>query len=217
MKFSIECGLGDEVCLYLKKIKVLSNCNDSCSCSSDTPSRVIGLGYLVGPAGPAGAQGIQGASGNNGNYVTVTAEPAGLNCATGGQKVVLYDGSTNLSISTSYICNGAVGATGTPGINGTNAFKFIKEVDSGDGATIVIPYATRTQCSTPDGGCVDGGGDPNFFVDYHMQIQFRADNTSNWTLFGPSDVSSIITNYTNGTITITTGAPVGIYRVVILA
>jgi len=109
MQFSINCGLGDEVCNYLERIKRLSNCNSACDCGSDTPSRVIGLGYLVGPAGPAGAQGVQGAAGNNGNYITVTAEDAGVNCTTGGSKVILYNGVTNAIISTSYICNGELG------------------------------------------------------------------------------------------------------------
>lgn len=47
-----------------------------------------------------------GAAGNNGNYITVTTEAAGLNCETGGLKILLKDGITNATISTSYVCNG---------------------------------------------------------------------------------------------------------------
>lgn len=71
MRVNIECGSGDEVCDLLKKVKLLSECSDSCNCDSITPSRVIGLGYLVGPAGPQGPPGVgstgaQGTAGTNG-------------------------------------------------------------------------------------------------------------------------------------------------------
>jgi len=154
MQFSIECGLGDEVCDYLQKIKILSNCSDACKCSSENASRVIGLGYLIGPAGPAGPQGNQGASGNNGNYVTVTAEAPGVNCVNGGQKVILYNGITNLPISTSYICNGV-----PPTID-----FVIESTDNSPAVRFVVAAATNNQTVTGSTGLVAVSG--TYFIIY---------------------------------------------------
>ena len=218
MQFSIECGLGDEVCDYLQKIKILSNCSDACKCSSESASRVIGLGYLIGPAGPAGPQGIQGASGNNGNYVTVTAEAPGVNCPTGGQKVILYNGITNAIISTNYICNGAVGAAGAAG---TNAFKVVKEFTTIDiEQTFTITYAEKISClPVPDGCVIDS--EPNPFVDMHIQVWLLNTSTGIWLLLNNgatgNNTYSATVNATTGLITIETFNNLGTYRVVILA
>ena len=223
MQFSINCGLGSEVCDYLNRIKTLSNCTDACSCGTETPSRVIGLGYLVGPAGPAGPQGPQGASGYNGNYITVTAEPIGVNCANGGQLVTLYDGFTNAVISLNYICNGA---NGSDGAAGTNAFKFVKQFTTEDiEQSLVITYAERTQCTTPPNGCIDDGGDPNLFIDMHIQVWLYVAlpfGNSYWNLLVQKGNAPVAGDYDiavgalTGNITITTANNSGIYRVVIL-
>ena len=68
----------------------------------------------AGPQGPAGSNGSNGTNGgnggpgNDGQSVTVTNEPAGANCATGGKKLVSVSG-------TSYVCNGAAGGAGAKG------------------------------------------------------------------------------------------------------
>ena len=211
MQFSINCGLGSEVCDYLNRIKTLSNCTDACSCGTETPSRVIGLGYLVGPAGPAGPQGPQGASGYNGNYITVTAEPIG------GQLVTLYDGFTNAVISLNYICNGANGLNGAAG---TNAFKFVKQFFTEDiEQELQITYAERTQCTTPPNGCIDDGGDPNLFIDMHLQVWIL--QGSLWKLLqqrgltGGGDYAAVI-NSTTGLINVSTFSSQGTYRVIVL-
>lgn len=165
MQLSINCGLGDDVCTYLQKIKILSRCTDKCKCNSTQSSRVIGLGYLVGPAGAQGIQGIQGASGNNGNYVTVESETPGINCTTGGVKVTLYNGVSFAIISTNYICNGAAGT------NGIDAFKRIKIFSgTGDSNTFTITYADLTACEPNPIGCLDDPGDTLGWVDFHVQV-----------------------------------------------
>jgi hypothetical protein len=72
----------------------------------------------TGPQGPAGPQGPQGAAGSTGDaglesLVHLTAEPAGANCAAGGEKVQVgidANGNGVLDASevqqTAYICNG---------------------------------------------------------------------------------------------------------------
>ncbi len=84
----------------------------------------------TGAAGAAGQPGVAGANGRNA-LVTLTAEPAGGNCAAGGRKIsVGLDGNGNGVLdaaevtSFSYVCNGgnggngAAGAAGAPGTNG---------------------------------------------------------------------------------------------------
>ena len=59
--------------------------------------------------------------------MSVSAEPAGQNCAAGGYKLVFYldangngtlDSSELASSQTSYACNGATGVTGATGATG---------------------------------------------------------------------------------------------------
>jgi hypothetical protein len=82
---------------------------------------------LTGLTGSAGAAGATGASGKN-TLVKTTTEAAGVNCATGGVKLeygldansnsVLDAGEITASL-TKYVCNGAVGAPGATGPQGT--------------------------------------------------------------------------------------------------
>lgn len=74
-----------------------------------------------------GADGADGADGEDGSnaLVVVTEEPAGENCPAGGQKVESGVDDNNNAVldpeeidSTSYVCNGEVGANGAPGSNG---------------------------------------------------------------------------------------------------
>lgn len=216
MKFSIECGLGDEVCDYLEKIKMLSNCSDACKCSSESASRVIGLGYLLGPKGDKGDPGL-GVQGYNGNYVTIAAEAAGVNCANGGQKVVLYNGITNAVISTSYICNALAGTNGT---NGTNAFKLVKIfTTTGDGDILTISYAEKISCGPVPVGCLIAPLPANPFTDHIIQCWIYLTvgiGTPFWALYVPQEIRI---NPTTGLISIITGAPFDstFVKVVILA
>ena len=79
--------------------------------------------------GTSGASGGSGGSGADGSaaLISVTAETAGANCASGGQRIdVGIDDNHNGTLdageidSTMYVCNGADGANGTNGTNGSN-------------------------------------------------------------------------------------------------
>jgi hypothetical protein len=100
----------------------LSSCPNG-GISVDTGIDINGNGILD-PSEVTSTQYVcNGASGLNA-LVAITAEPAGTNCATGGQKIVSWldanangvlDPSETTSATTSYVCNG----TGTgPSING---------------------------------------------------------------------------------------------------
>ncbi len=76
-----------------------------------------------------GANGASGASGGNGQsaLVAVVTEPAGTNCANGGEKLNAgLDTNANGILdapeitSSGYLCNGASGASGANGPNGVN-------------------------------------------------------------------------------------------------
>lgn len=94
------------------------------------PSALAGTQGPVGPAGPAGPQGATGPAGAQGVkgdawMVKATAEVAGANCATGGQRLdVGKDANANNVLdageisSTSYACNGAQGTQGIQGLQG---------------------------------------------------------------------------------------------------
>ncbi len=78
-----------------------------CGCTgSQGPTGAMGDPGATGPQGPQGAMGTMGATGATGEMgaagesVTVTVEPAGSNCASGGFKLVSASG-------TNYVCNGA--------------------------------------------------------------------------------------------------------------
>lgn len=80
----------------------------------------------VGATGATGGQGPAGSDGVN-SLMSVTAEPAGANCAAGGRRVQSgldadRDGALAVGevAQTSYVCNGATGATGATGTNGDN-------------------------------------------------------------------------------------------------
>ncbi len=86
-----------------------------------------GLRGPEGPEGPAGPRGNDGDAGANGaagknSLIAVSPEPAGANCAAGGQKLeVGLDANENGRLSDDevlelrYICNGAQGAQGEAG------------------------------------------------------------------------------------------------------
>ncbi len=88
-------------------------------------SEVTSTSYVCnGATGAAGATGTAGATGAAGlnSLLSVTAEPAGANCANGGSKVTSgLDGNRNGVLdaaevtATTYLCNGAAGATGAAG------------------------------------------------------------------------------------------------------
>lgn len=226
MQFSINCGLGDEVCDYLQKIKTLSNCSDACKCDSEKASRVIGLGYLVGPKGEQGDQGDQGAVGNNGNYITVTAysDPT---CT--GYELKLYNGITNELISTNIICNGTAGQAGETGAAGTNAFKFVKQFVTADiEATLTITHTDLIQCLPIPEGCPDTVSMPptlpDSLIDFHLQVWLLlgVGLGASWRLLAQSSLTAyndyqVDVNSGTGLITIILGNSLGVYRVVILA
>ncbi len=99
----------------------------------------LALGLLLPVvAGCAGADGDAGKDGKAGAnaLVSLTDEPAGTNCANGGQKVEYgadLNGNKKLDDDeiegTKYVCNGADGAKGADGADGA------KGADGADGAT----------------------------------------------------------------------------------
>lgn len=83
-----------------------------------------------GTNGVNGATGPQGAPGKNGatTLVSTSPEPSGANCTAGGLKLSFgLDSNANGVLetseisSTSYVCNGAPGPTGTSGANGVSS------------------------------------------------------------------------------------------------
>ena len=92
-----------------------------------------GAAGATGAPGPTGAPGDAGATGPTGSasLVSVSPEPAGGNCATGGYKLVFYvdangnntlDASEEATAQTAYACNGATGIAGaTGGVGSTGA------------------------------------------------------------------------------------------------
>ena len=82
--------------------------------------------FMVSACGGAGDAGTPGTDGITAQ-IAVSAEPAGAHCTYGGNKVSSgLDSNTNGLLdsaeitSTSYVCNGNVGAPGSNGQNGTN-------------------------------------------------------------------------------------------------
>ncbi|MBA2723372.1 MAG: hypothetical protein H0U56_10860 [Methylibium sp.] len=84
-------------------------------------------GGAPGAAGATGATGAPGAAGANGldSLTSVNAELAGVNCTTGGVRVVSGVDSNRDNVlqlsevtSTQYVCTGAQGAQGSPGAAG---------------------------------------------------------------------------------------------------
>ncbi len=88
--------------------------------TNGTPG-IAGAPGATGPAGAAGATGPAGAA----TLLLTAAEPAGVNCAAGGQRVDAgpdTNGNGSLDVgeinATSYVCNGAQGTAGTAGAVG---------------------------------------------------------------------------------------------------
>jgi len=122
--------------------------------------------------------------------VDVSAEPAGVNCATGGQAIatgVDDDGDGVLDsdevTDTTYICNGVNGDPGDPGDNGTGSgiagFRLLAKFTSAGGpiAEIVAASPDGNRIAFTTGNTVD-------FVDIT--------SPSNPTLLGSVDVSDVL-------------------------
>lgn len=103
-----------------------------------------------GPAGPAGPGGPTGADGAN-SLLSITAEPVGANCATGGSRIqtgldrdadgVLEAGEVTQS---AYVCHGAQGAGGGTGPTGPGG---------PDGRNSLLATSTEP----PGANCTHGG------------------------------------------------------------
>ncbi len=115
----INCATGGQ------KIEtgVDNNTNNVLDASEITATNYVCNG-ATGPAGPTGAAGSNGAAGTNGTngqntLIKTTAEPAGVNCATGGQKIETGIDTNNSGVldagevtASAYVCNGVGGAGG---------------------------------------------------------------------------------------------------------
>jgi hypothetical protein len=115
--------------------------------------------------GPPGTNGTNGTNGFS-SLTKTSAEPAGANCADGGQKVETGldngdgGGTANDGIlqagevdATSYVCNGAKGDTGDPGPNSPSvALQQIGATPAGFASTTTIDgYTLSDHCSYSGG------------------------------------------------------------------
>lgn len=141
-------NLATDYCNVLENFKVGNydiNCLNITSCPPETfielfqevINNVCNFEGTPGPAGPQGPQGEPGTTGNTGpkgdtgltgpqgprgNYLLL--EEASIeDCPTGGQYVVLYDGSTDVEIERITICNGEEGPQGPPGPSTCGSFE----------------------------------------------------------------------------------------------
>jgi len=121
----------------------LTNCDPSALAGVQGPAGPAGPAGPTGPAGQVGATGQTGATGAQGPkgdtwLVKATAEGAGANCATGGQRLDFGKDSNANSVldggeisSTSYACNGAQGPQGLQGPPGAGGVTGMTEVHHG--------------------------------------------------------------------------------------
>ncbi len=118
-----------------------------------------GLRGDAGPAGPAGPTGAQGPTGATGQSVTTVAEPAGVNCATGGVRLTSASG-------TSYVCNGLrgdagvagpTGATGSTGPAGALGPTGPAGPVGATGPTGTAGQSVTTLAEAPGANCPSGG------------------------------------------------------------
>ena len=156
-------------------------------CDPAALAGVQGPAGSTGPAGPQGTTGATGATGAQGGkgdawLVKATAEAAGANCATGGQRLDFgFDSSANGALEpgevtrTSYVCNGAQGAQGVqglkgdPGVGGVTGLEEVRHgcfnasagVQSGSGYAVALSGSTYTVTFSP----VPGAGNYTLLLD----------------------------------------------------
>ena len=133
-----------------------------------------GVDGADGMDGAPGADGVDGADGMDGmdglmgysSLVRLTPEPAGANCAQGGQLLevgidngdgggternnVLEAGEVD---SSTYVCNGADGAPGADGADGMDGAPGADGADGADGQNALI----KTSQESPGANCASGG------------------------------------------------------------
>ena len=107
-------------------------------------AEVKSISYLCnGAPGDAGADGPRGPAGAPGPQVTVTPEPPGPNCATGGERIDI-GGDPAAGASTTYICNG-VAAPLLRGVCNAN--------DACTSGLCLGGFCCATACDTADATC----------------------------------------------------------------
>lgn len=158
--------------------------------------------------------GPQGDTGANGNYVTVSTEAAGVNCPNGGLKIEVKDGTSNVTLSTKYVCNGINGAAGTNGVDGTNSigqtytasttgqsiFSTYGTISRADGPILTLPLtAAGTYLFTVDIDCRQGP-ESNYALYNDFSQPFGYGNFQyqlNGTTTDPYNATNISTALTN--------------------
>lgn len=120
-----------------------------------------------GGAGPAGATGAAGQS------VAATVESAGVNCATGGVKLVSASG-------TNYACNGANGSNGSNGTNGTNGSNGVSVTVTAESAGANCTYGGEKLVSASGTSyvCNGGGGGGATYINPSTEISVTGDGSS---------------------------------------
>ena len=135
---------------------------------------VSGTGYVCngsnGTAGTNGTNGTDGTNGTNGlnTLLSIANEPAGANCVYGGNKVSTgTDANVNSVLdagevsATSYVCNGAPGATlSWVNVTGTNqdALPNTGYIASNDTAQVVVTLPASAALAIGDVVRVSGAG-----------------------------------------------------------
>lgn len=152
-------------------------------------SEVTSTQYVCnGTPGADGSNGSNGTNGTNGLNVLIThtAEPAGVNCANGGQKISAGQDSNGNSIldtaeitTSAYVCNGLNGSNGTNGSNGSNG------ANGSNGLNALSAIVTETAGAN----CANGG----------LKLTAGLDSNSN-SILDAAEVSSTsyVCNGANG-------------------
>jgi hypothetical protein len=130
-------------------------------------SSIIATALALSACG-GGSDGTNGTAGTNGltTLALVTAEAAGVNCASGGSKVSagldanasgVLDGSEVSSVQ--YMCNGSAGAAGSSGAAGSNGSNGATGAAGATGATGTSGRAGLVRMTAESAGanCADGG------------------------------------------------------------
>jgi hypothetical protein len=136
-----------------------------------------GAAGSVGSAGAAGTAGVAGGTGSNGlsSLVSVSVEPAGANCANGGNLVRIgLDTSRDGNLddgevtSRSHVCNAGNGTHGANGTDGTNG------ADGANGTNGLNSLVVLTALASGDANCAYGGSrqDSGLDLDRNGSLDF---------------------------------------------
>jgi photosystem II stability/assembly factor-like uncharacterized protein len=129
---------------------------------ASTPALCAAIGLLVAACGGGGSDGTAGTSGKS-SLIALSAEPAGLHCTTGGQRIDSGLDSNASGVldaaevtNTQYVCHGTTGAAGAIGAAGSTG---LGGATGSTGAAGTAGLSTLVQMTVEPVGihCVTGG------------------------------------------------------------